>query len=122
MIELNPEIPWVMDADGNNLDVSSRWTKLTGMGKEQTHNLGWLAALHPEDVEPTMKSLRAAMRTGMPIDVECRVKSIDRGWRWMRARGLPRVGPSGEIVRWYGSAEDIQERKQLQEELRKSRA
>jgi PAS domain S-box-containing protein len=122
MVELNPEIPWVMDTDGNNLDVSSRWTKLTGMGKEQTHNLGWLAALHPEDVEPTMKSLRAAMRTGMPIDVECRVKSIDRGWRWMRARGSPRVGPSGEIVRWYGSAEDIQERKQLQEELRKSHA
>ena len=118
LVELNPEIPWVMDAEGNNLEVSSRWTKLTGMTKEQTRNHGWHEALHPDDLEPTMAALRQAMRTGMPIDVEYRVKTLDRGWRWMRSRGSPRVGDSGEIVRWYGSVEDIHERKQMQEQLR----
>jgi PAS domain-containing protein len=39
----------------------------------------------------------------------------------MRARGSPRCGPSGEILRWYGSLEDIHERKQLEEALRKYR-
>ena len=28
---------------------------------------------------------------------------------------------SGEIVRWHGCVEDIEERKELEEELRKSR-
>jgi PAS domain S-box-containing protein len=111
MVELNPEIQWVLDAEGNNLDVSSQWTKLTGLSKEQTRGRGWLAVLHPEDVEPTMEAVRTAMRTEEPIDIEYRVNSIDRGWRWMRARGSPRVGASGEIVRWYGSLEDIQEHK-----------
>jgi len=122
MVELNPQIPWVLDAEGNNLDVSSRWTELTGLTKEKTLNMGWLDALHPDDVEPTMKALREAMRTGMPVDVEYRVKSVDQGWRWMRSRGSPRVGPTGKIVRWYGSVEDIQERKQMEKELRRKNA
>jgi PAS domain S-box-containing protein len=51
MVELNPEIPWVMDGEGNNLDVSSRWVETTGLSEEQTRNLGKLEALHPEDIE-----------------------------------------------------------------------
>jgi PAS domain S-box-containing protein len=117
MVELNPEVPWVMDSEGNNLDVSSRWTEITGLSKEDTRNLGWLEALHPEDVEPTMKTLRAALHSGMPIDVEYRVRNAAREWRWMRSRGSPRREPSGEILRWYGSVEDIDRRKQLEEAL-----
>jgi len=122
MVELNPEIPWVMDSEGNNLDVSSRWTQITGLSKEKTRNLGWIEALHPEDVEPTMTTLREALGTGNPIDIQYRVRSTAREWRWMRARGSPRRGPSGEILRWYGSVEDINQCKQLEEALRQSRS
>ena len=73
MVEHNPEIPWVSDAEGNNLDVRSRWTKITGLSMERTRGMGWLEALHPEDVELIM----AALLTASPIDVELRVKSID---------------------------------------------
>jgi PAS domain S-box-containing protein len=121
MVELNPEFPWVMDAEGNNLDVSSRWTLITGLSKDKTRNLGWLEAVHPDDVEPTMKALGEALRTGKPVDVEYRVKSLDCGWRWMRSRGSPRVGPAGKIVRWYGSVEDIHERKQMEAALHKGK-
>jgi PAS domain S-box-containing protein len=121
MVELNPGIPWVMDSDGNNLYISSQWTKITGLSKEKACNLGWLDVLHPEDVEPTMIALREGLQSGNSIDIEYRVKSIDRGWRWMRSRGSPRLGPSGEITRWYGSVEDIDERKQLEERQRKDR-
>jgi hypothetical protein len=38
----------------------------------------------------------------------------------MRSRGSPRRGPLGEIIRWYGSVEDIQERRHADEVLRRS--
>ncbi len=117
MVELNPEIPWVMDSEGNNLDVSSRWVETTGLSKERTRNQGWLEALHPGDRDLTMKTIRNALHTGRHIDVEYRVKTIDRGWRWMRSRGSPRFGQAGEILRWYGSVEDIDERKQMEQAL-----
>jgi len=60
--------------------------ELTGLTKEQTHNLGWLAVLHPEDAEGTMKKLREELRAGKPIDIEYRVKGVDRGWRGCAAR------------------------------------
>lgn len=103
MAEMSHEIPWVMDAEGNNLDFTSRWTEITGLNREQTRNLGWLEALHPDDVEPTMKAIADALHTGKPIDIEYRVKCVNGGWKWMRSRGSPRVGPAGQIVRWYGT-------------------
>jgi PAS domain S-box-containing protein len=118
--DLNPETPWVMDAEGNSLDISSRWVQTTGLNKEQARTLGWMDALYPADVKPTMKALREALKVGTPIDVEYRVEGDDGELRWKRSRGSPRFGASGEILRWYGSVEDIDERKRMVEDLRKS--
>ena len=120
MVESNPQALWVMDAEGNNLDVSSRWVRTTGLSKERTRHLGWLEALHPDDLAPTMKAMKEALRTGKPIDIEYRVKSVDGEWKWMRSRGSPRFNPSGEIIRWYGSVEDIDERIQMEEAIGRS--
>jgi PAS domain S-box-containing protein len=122
-IMVNPEAPWVMDAEGNNLAASSQWVQTIPLGKDRTRNLHWLEALHVEDLEHTIKTMKNALQTGEPIDVEYRVMSIDGDWRWMRSRGLPRFAPSGEIIRWYGSVEDIHDQKlQEQTSLRESRA
>lgn len=113
--DVNPEVPWVMDAEGNNLQVSSRWVQTIPLGKDRIRNLHWLEALHVEDLERTIKTMKHALRTGVDIDVEYRVLSVDGEWRWMRSRGSPRFAPSGEITRWYGSVEDIHDQK-LQEQ------
>jgi PAS domain S-box-containing protein len=110
-IRVNPEVPWVMDAEGNNLQVSSRWVQTIPLGKDRTRNLHWLEALHVDDLEHTIKTMKHALRTGEAIDVEYRVLSVDGEWRWMRSRGSPRFAPSGEITRWYGSVEDIHDQK-----------
>jgi PAS domain S-box-containing protein len=110
-IRVNPEVPWVMDAEGNNLQVSSRWVQTIPLGKDRTRNLHWLEALHVDDLEHTIKTMKHALRTGEAIDVEYRVLSVDGEWRWMRSRGSPRFAPSGEITRWYGSVEDVHDHK-----------
>ena len=78
-------------------------------------------ALHPEDVQPTMRALGEALKAGTPIDVEYRSQAADGEWRWMRSRGAPRFGLSGEILCWYGSVEDIDEHKRLEAALRQTR-
>ncbi len=122
LLELGPQIPWILDADGNLIEVSSKLSKLTGMPREQVLNLGWLEAVHPEDVGLALKTLREGLQTGKPIDSEFRVMGTDGKWRWMRSRGWPRYGPAGEIIEWYGGTEDIDERKELEKALRKSQA
>jgi PAS domain S-box-containing protein len=119
VFELNSQVQWILDAQGNLLQMSSRWEETTGQTKERTCNLGWLDVVHPEDVGPTMKAMRSSLSTGQPINTEYRVKTIDGRWRWMRSRGAPCYGPSGEILRWYGSVEDISEHRKTKEMWRR---
>lgn len=108
MIELLPQIPWIIDAEGRALDVSQRWLEITGMTAEEWRGFGWLDALHPDDVEPTLAALDKSFKSGKPIDVVYRVRRSDTApWIKLRSRGAARVRPDGEIICWYGSLEQI---------------
>ncbi len=121
-VELNPQVPWTSDPKGMILDVSHRWEDLTGLSKEESLGDGWIKVLHPEDIEHTLAAWSVALRTGLPLDIEYRTRRRDASWRWMRARAAPRRNEIGEIIRWYGSVEDIEDRKRVEEALRRSEA
>ncbi|MES2390688.1 MAG: EAL domain-containing protein [Acidobacteriota bacterium] len=108
MEEQTKQVPWVMDAEGNSLQVSSHWVQEAGVHKGKPRNLGWLEALHGDDLAPTLRTMKEALRTGKPIDIQYRV-CVDDVWRWMRSRGTARLGAGGEILRWYGTVEDVGE-------------
>ena len=108
MIELLPQIPWIIDAEGRALDVSQRWRDLTGMTDDEWRGFGWLKALHPEDVTPTREAMDTAFRTLTPIDIVYRVRRSEKDpWQALRSRGAPRVGPDGKVVCWYGCLEAV---------------
>jgi PAS domain S-box-containing protein len=114
MMELLPQIPWVIDPQGRALDVSQRWLEITGTTDDQWRGFGWLDALHPEDRQPTIDAMHESFRTGNPIDLEYRVRRSGGEWKWMRARGAARIGADGKIVCWYGSLEDVDEQRRYQ--------
>ena len=122
MVELNPQIPWILDDKGNVLDVSPKWYEVTGQTAEEIVGRGWLNGLHPEDRDPTEAALEKSLRSGEPVDVEYRVGDEERGWRWIRARGAPRRDETGKVERWYGASEDIDDRKRIQDDLQRSEA
>jgi PAS domain S-box-containing protein len=110
LMELIPQIPWVVDPEGRALDVSQRWRDLTGMTDEQWRGFGWLDALHPDDRQPTLDSVHRSSRTGQPIDVTYRVRRPPDGeWKAVRSRGAARVDENGRIICWYGALEVVEE-------------
>jgi len=121
-VELNPEVPWNASPDGSIIDVSHRWEELTGLSKQQSLGDGWIRVVHPDDIRPTLAKWDIALRAGKPIDIEYRIRRRDGLWRWMRARAMPRLTETGEIMRWYGTVEDIDDRKKAEEALRASEA
>jgi PAS domain S-box-containing protein len=122
MVELNPQMPWIMDTKGNAVEVNPRWEKLTGFTKEQTLGLGWMNALHPDDVGPVNQTINEALASGQSTDIQYRVRCQDGEWRWLRSRGYPRFDASGKIISWYGGLEDIHELKLTEEALRRCQA
>jgi len=111
LMELIPQVPWVIDAEGRALDVSDRWMSMTGMKDGEWQDFGWLNALHPADVQPTREELARALAMGDDISIDYRLRRPGENWRWMRSRGSPRRDETGKIIRWYGTIEDIDDLK-----------
>jgi len=107
LLDLNPQIPWILDKTGRALGVSSRWGEVTGRESGSWKDFGWVDALHPDDVEHTLDVLLSAMKSGKPIDVRYRVRPAGGEWTWKRSRGWPRYDANGEILYWYGVLEDV---------------
>jgi PAS domain S-box-containing protein len=120
--ELSPQIPWLMDPCGNNISVTSRWETLTGLNREETKGRGWLKAIHPDDQPLVLAALETSLPTGVPVDLQYRVRCCAGNWEWMRSRGAPRRDATGKIIRWYGSVESIDEYKRVIDQLRGSEA
>jgi PAS domain S-box-containing protein len=121
-VELNPHIPWTASADFIEIDVSPSWLKLTGVPTENISHHGWLDVVHPEDLERAKNAVSACLRTGDLLDLELRVRRTDGEWIWLRSRGSARRDGAGNIIRWYGSMEDIDDRKKTEEALQASEA
>jgi diguanylate cyclase (GGDEF)-like protein/PAS domain S-box-containing protein len=118
-VELSPQLQWTAFPDGSIDEVSPLWTSLTGRNPEDARGDGWVAALHPEDIAPTVRVWEEAIALRRPVDTEYRLRCGDQ-YRWMRARAAPRCDETGAVIRWYGSLEDIDDRKAAQAALAES--
>lgn len=107
MLELNPQVQWVMSAGAALVDVSSNWTAVTGLSRNDSLDLGWLQAVHTDDLEATKLAVLNSLANGTPIDVQYRVRDKSGAWRRLHSRGYPKMDSHGDLVRWYGSIEAV---------------
>jgi PAS domain S-box-containing protein len=114
-VELNPQVAWTSLPDGRLNRVAQRWFEWTG-----TTGLdgSWKDGMHPDDHAATLGEWDRCLATGEPYDVEHRVKRRDGRYRWARSRAFPRRDAEGRIILWYGTTEDIHERKVAEEHQR----
>ncbi|MEK7342855.1 MAG: EAL domain-containing protein [Pseudomonadota bacterium] len=119
-VDLSPQVPWTASPDGGIQEVGPRWFELTGMMPEQALGTGWVGALHPDDVERTISIWTAHLSSGAPVDIDYRIRLRDGGYRWMRARASARFGADGQVVRWYGTLEDVHAERLAQQALSES--
>lgn len=122
MVELSPQVPWMADPQGNLLDFNQRWLDLTGLPRERLERDGWLRMVHPQDLPGMLAAWRQSVQTGAPFDIEHRVRIAGGEFRWMRSRAFPKRNSAGVIERWYGTTEDIHERRAAEEALRRREA
>lgn len=113
--ELNPQVAWTAQPDGQLDRVAARWREWTG-----TSGLGssYADGLHPDDVQRTLEVWGRSVATGEPYDIVHRVRRLSGEYRWIRSRAYPRRDGQGRIIRWYGTTEDIDEQKTAEDHLR----
>ena len=113
-LELIQQIAWTVEPDGSGLALSDRYRELTGMTGDEDAVL----SIHPDDRALTVDRWVAALASGEPYAVECRLRMKDGGYRCFRVRAMPLRDADGRILRWYGITEDIDDEK-IAEEARR---
>jgi PAS domain S-box-containing protein len=120
VIDTIPATVWSALPDGSNTYVNRRFIEFSGMSAEQTAGSGWKAAIHPDDLERHAGKWMEAVATGKPHENEVRYRRSDGQYRWHLDRGVPLRDEDGSIVKWYGVATDIEDRKRAEEALHES--
>src|SRR5262245_60332 len=115
-----PVLAWSANTDGSADFLNAHYLHYIGMSAEQARGWGWAASVHPDDVASLTATWQRILQSGLPGEAEARIRRHDGTYRWFMFRAYPLHDDRGEIVRWCGVNADIEDRKQVEDSLRKS--
>ena len=118
IIDTIPALAWCNLSDGSNEFVNQRWSDYTGLSQEEVKRVGCKVAIHSEDLPKWLDQWRALIASGEGGEIEARLRRHDGAYRWFLIRVEPLQEESGEILRWYGTNTDIEDRKRTEQKLR----
>jgi PAS domain S-box-containing protein len=122
VIDTIPTLAWCNLPDGPNEFLNKGWHEYTGLPPDESHGWGWQVAFHPDDLPPLMERWGALLVSGESGEIEARLRRHDGVYRWFLIRVEPYHDETGNLVRWYGTSTDIDDRKRVEEQLRRSEA
>ena len=94
-------------------------TKYTGLSTEQLISEDQRDVVFlREDSERLREQREQAISRGVPFEYERRVRRGDGHYRWFLVQYNPLRDDRGEIIRWYATGIDIDDRKQAEERTR----
>ena len=112
-----PLIVWTADPGGRADFVSKSFLAYTGTERTGDINTLWSRAILREDRAPTLDKWRAALASGGNYLTEFRLRRHDGVYRWHLVSAVPVRDSDDRIVKWFGSAIDIDDRYRTEKEL-----
>src|SRR6266576_397530 len=115
-----PAHVWSASPEGQVNFVNDRWLQFTGLALDEAFGWKWEAVLHPDDRTRVVADWHTAVKNGQAMESEARVRRADGEYCWWYIRNVPLRDETGKLLRWYGTAIDIEDRKRAEQALRKS--
>jgi len=119
LVDSLPAFIFTKRPDGYLDYCNQRMLEYLGVPFEALEGWRWGAVVHPDDVAEVTAKWQTSLASGEPFECEARVRRADGAYRWMLYRELPVRDESRQIVRWYGSSIDVDDRKRAEYEVRK---
>ncbi len=107
------------DENGSLLYTNTRWQNIFGLSLMESLTVDWLNFFHQDDRGSFAKEWSDSLQDIASYSKECRISLGDKNTRWINIKSSPVFSDKG--VRYVGIIEDITERKNAEEELRKAK-
>ncbi|MGA9509366.1 MAG: PAS domain S-box protein [Candidatus Sulfotelmatobacter sp.] len=116
-----PELCWMAHSDGNVFWRNERWYEYTGSTPQEVEGLGGQSVHDPAILPSIVERWKASIESGDTFEMEFPLRGADGIFRWFLTRIRPVRDQAGKITRWYGTATNIDEQRQLLESLSEAR-
>ncbi|MBH8575841.1 PAS domain S-box protein [Nostocaceae cyanobacterium CENA369] len=116
LAESIPQLVWTANAEGMLTDVNQRWLEYTGLTLAQAQTAGWQAIVHPDDLPTLSQNWVAAQQAGTNYRAEGRMRRADGAYRWHLHQAVALKNAQGQLIKWFGTATDIENQKQLEQQ------
>jgi PAS domain S-box-containing protein len=120
IINTMPTLAWSALPNGSAEFLNQHYLDYVGLPLEKLQGWGWTVAVHPDDLNALSGVWQSIMAAGKPGEAEARLRRLDGEYRWFLFRVNPMLNESGEIVKWYGTNTDINDRKRAEAEVKES--
>ena len=112
-----PQMVWSTLPDGYHDYFNARWYEFTGTPVGSTDGEGWNGLFHADDQARAFAVWNQSLSTGVPYEIEYRLRRYDGQYRWTLGRALPIRDENGVITRWFGTCTDIDDQKKVEQVL-----
>lgn len=119
IIDTIPTMAWSLRPDGAIDFVNRRWMDYTGLSLEE-ERADPIRPMHPEDRDGAMKDWLLARSNGEGYETELRLRGADGEYRWFLVRTVPLRDEHQNIIKWFGTSTEIEDRKQAERALYRS--
>jgi PAS domain S-box-containing protein len=116
VINAVPALIWRASPDGEVDFINERLQQFVGIPPEDLWGWNLQSVLHPDDRARFVAEWRAAVKDGRQNEDEVRVRRADGKYCWFLIRNVPLRNETGNIVKWYGTGIEIEDRKRVEEE------
>lgn len=115
---------WELDVETQALNWSANYFRMLGQDPQPgpVDYCRGIKTIHAEDLERANRDMDRLIRTGQPLDNEMRIIRPDGAVRILHSRAVAIRDGTGRTVRVQGMSQDVTERKNEEEQLRKSEA
>lgn len=112
-----PVMIWMVGTDNQCTYLNKRWLEFTGRELEAELGRGWVAGIHPDDLQAFLEARKAGFIQRANVEVQYRLRRHDAQYRWILDFGVPRFDSDGSFTGYIGSCIDITERKEAEEAM-----
>jgi PAS domain S-box-containing protein len=106
--------------DGGCDYVNEQFSTYTGLPASASEGFAGVQAVHPDDAERTQAQWLEAIATGVPFEMELRLRRHDGAYRWFRCCCSPVRDDGGRVVKWFGLSLDIHDEREAGEAMRQA--
>src|SRR5882757_3564754 len=118
IVDVIPQAIVVMTPDGKAIYANRATIEYTGLSLDEVRADDFRSRVfHPEDLQRLLEQRRRTLSTPVPFENEYRTLGKDGKYRWFLIRYNPLLDENGNVIRWYATATDIDDRKRAEDRL-----